>query len=211
MKKRLVAALAVMSIAVAGLTACGGSEKKETTAETEAVAEYEKGTSSETGWESAWMGLKFTAGEGVVMEDEAAMDELLAVGSEELGNDVEDFEGLYTYEMMASDETIGIPSVAMLVEKSPLTPEEYFNQMLEQLEDASASIEMTQEGDITDYELGGMTFKRLQLNASSQGVEMIQDYLICQRGDYLIEVIVTALSDQVEERDAMLASFSALE
>ena len=99
----------------------------------------------------------------------------------------------------------------MLVEKSPLTPEEYFDQMLEQLEDASTSIEMTQEGDITDYELGGMTFKRLQLNASSQGVEMIQDYLICQRGDYLIEVIVTALSDQVEERDAMLASFSALE
>lgn len=157
------------------------------------------------------MGLKFTAGEGVVMEDEAAMDELLAVGSEELGNDVEDLEGLYTYEMMASDETMGIPSVAMLVEKSPLTPEEYFDQMLEQLEDASTSIEMTQEGDITDYELGGMTFKRLQLNASSQGVEMIQDYLICQRGDYLIEVIVTALSDQVEERDAMLASFSALE
>jgi len=132
MKKRLVVALAVMSIAVAGLTACGGSEKKETTAETEAIAEYERGTSSETGWESAWMGLKFTAGEGVVMEDEAAMDELLAVGSEELGNDVEDLEGLYTYEMMASDETMGIPSVAMLVEKSPLTPEEYFDQMLEQ-------------------------------------------------------------------------------
>lgn len=42
MKKRLVVALAVMSIAVAGLTACGGSEKKETTAETEAIAEYER-------------------------------------------------------------------------------------------------------------------------------------------------------------------------
>lgn len=207
MKKKLIAALAVMSIAVAGLTACGGSETKET----EAVAEYERGTSSETGWESAWMGLKFTAGDGIVMQDEAAMDEVLAAGSEELGSDVEDLDDLYTYEMMASDETMGVPSVAMIVEKSPLTPDEYIEQMVEQLETATTSIEMTQDGDITDYELGGLTFRRLQLKANSQGVEMIQDYLICQRGDYLIEVIATALSDQTEERDAMLASFSALE
>lgn len=211
MKKRLIVVLAVMSIAVSGLTACGGAEKKETVAETEAIPEYEKGTSTETGWESEWIGMKFTAGEGVVMQDESAMDDILEAGSQEMGNDPADFEGLYTYEMMASEGTMGVPQVAMMVEQSTLTPDEYIDQMLEQLEAVSTSIEMTQDGDITDYELAGLTFRRLQLKASSQGVDMVQDYLICQRGDYLIEIISTALADQVEEKDAMLACFTALE
>lgn len=225
MKKRLMVALAVMSMAVVGLTACGGSgtteTAAETAAETEAIPEYERGTSTETGWESAWIGMKFTAGEGVVMQDEEAMDAILEAGSEEMGNDPADFEGLYTYEMMASDGTMGLPQVAMLVEQSDLTPDEYIDQMLEQLEaaftavgdnqDASTSIEMTQDGDVTDYELAGLTFRRLQMKASSQGVDMIQDYLICRRGDYLIEIISTALADQAEERDAMMACFTALE
>ena len=54
MKKRILVTLMVMSLIFAGITACGGSEKKETTpatettaettAETEAVKEYAQGT-----------------------------------------------------------------------------------------------------------------------------------------------------------------------
>lgn len=213
MKKRILVTLMVMSLTFAGITACGGSEKKETTpatettAETEAVKEYAQGTVTETGWESEWLNMKFTAGEGIHMLSQEELDQATDAG-EEVAN-AEMAEGVQ-YEMMAMAE-VGLPNVSVIVEKVPMEPEKYLELVTEQLKSMDSEMEITvKDGGVKDGELAGNAYKILEADNSYQGVNMTQRYYVRKQGAYMIEVVATGAADDVATMDAMLASFEAL-
>lgn len=207
MKKRILQVLTVLSVAVFGLTGCGGSKAKETIAETGAIP-YERGTTTETGWESQWADMRFIAGEGITMMSQENMDKVMDIGTEELGTDKDDIEGTYTYEMMASDAG-GTSSVSVVVEKSELTAEKYLEQLLSNLKDTD--IEFVTDDKIAEAEVGGHTYKMIKVSSEYQGFNMVQEYYIREQGGYLIKIITVSMADNTETVESMLDSLNKFE
>lgn len=219
MKKRVLLILTVISLIAAGLTGCGGSEKKETqdeatTAteteaadETKAAAEdgkvYVQGTTTETGWENQWLNIKFTAGEGVTLMSEEERETVLP--------SVKEGENIFVYEMMANNAD-GTASVGVIVEKSELSPEAYMKAMLEQIQGdhvEGMTFSVTQE--ITDGEFLGRSVKLMQVDSSYQDVKVNQTYMIYEQDGFLIEIIGTDTMADEEALEALMTAFTTME
>lgn len=233
MKKRILMTLTVMSLIAAGLTGCGGSEKKETQAaattateaateaadETEATDEtkaadettaetgdgkaYEAGTTTETGWESQWLNMKFTAAEGVTLMPEEEREMVLP--------SVKEGENIFVYEMMANNAD-GAASVGVIVEKSELSPEAYMEVMLEQIQGdhvEGMTFSVTQE--ITDGEFLGHAVKLMQVDSTYQDVKVNQTYMIYEQDGFLIEIIGTDTVADGKALETLMSAFTTLE
>lgn len=128
--KKKVLALALATAVL--LTACGGQETaneapvEEATEEVvgeaeETASDYTKGISSETGYESEWLGIRFTAPEGAAMLTEEELNEMMGLGQEVLSEDFSDLQLQYaemsTVSEMMCKAAEGTPNVVMSVEK----------------------------------------------------------------------------------------------
>ncbi len=180
----------------------------ETVEATEAAKEYVQGITTETGWESQWLNMKFTAGEGVTMMSEADMDEVMSAGEEVTGTETDGFE--YTYEMMASDAT-GVTSVGVIVEKALVSPEQYMEVLVQELEGMEGEITFSVVNGIVDQEFLGRPMKFVEVDSSYQGVNMVQTYMIGEQDGYLIEIIGTGTAETREALEGLMNSFSTLE
>ena len=117
------------------------SDEASDAAEDTADTPYEKGTITETDYQSEWLNLKFTPPETVVMNTEEKLESVMRQGQStleessgmELGEDA--LSGT-VYEMMASSVS-GFPNVSLVVEDASLenmTVDQYFlaaQQMLD--------------------------------------------------------------------------------
>lgn len=101
---------------------------------------YQKGTSTETGFESEWLNLKFTPPENIIMNSEEELQSVMKQGQDTLEESSsldfsdDDLSGT-VYEMMASSET-GFPNVSLVVEdatQEDLTEDEYFAALQQML------------------------------------------------------------------------------
>lgn len=203
----------------AGLTGCAASETKETQAPTsetsaetvresdgetpeEKAAEtgYEAGVTSETGWSSAWLNMKFTPGEGVTLLSEEEKEMVLPAGDD-----------TFVYEMMAGNAD-GTASIGVVVEKSELSPEEYMEIMKEQLQgDNMEGMAFQVVQDITDREFLGRPVKYMQVDSSYQKVIVRHTYMIYAQDGYLVEMIGTGVPESPEVLETLMASFTTLE
>ncbi len=166
---------------------------------------YEKGTVTENGWESRWLGIRYSAPEKATMVTEEELDEIMVLGQEVLFEDFDRLELEYTkipmvYEMMCIGED-GVTTVMITVERLPISAdaETYFTSFKEQLKETSSMTYKVINNDGVTL-IGDKEFQVLKCLVSYNGIELYQDYYVMIVGERVVNLVVTYKEeDGIEE------------
>lgn len=190
------------------------SDEASDAAEDTADTPYEKGTITETDYQSEWLNLKFTPPETVVMNTEEELESVMRQGQStleessgmELGEDA--LSGT-VYEMMASSVS-GFPNVSLVVEDASLenmTVDQYFLA-------AQQMLDATQMGytysEVTDAQIGGQDFRVMENSVTINDYEVLQKYCTRKQGGKFVSIILSYTADTQTEADEVLAAFTPL-
>ncbi len=227
------------------LTACGGNAESESTAveaaveeeaeveadveeadeteeaaveteETEeAASEFVKGIVTENGWESEYLGLRYTAPEGMAMSTEEELNAMMGLGEEVISEDFSELQLEYAkmssvYEMMSTDE-MGITNVVVTAEKllvNGMDAEAYADAVRQGLESVS-QIDYTISEENEAVTIAGLDFIKVSSVADYSGVSMYQDYYIGIIGDRALSIAVTYVDQSAELAEQVVNAFEA--
>lgn len=178
------------------------------------AADYIKGVSTETGWESEWLGIRYVCPEGMKMSTEEELNTAMGLGQEVLSEDFSEAQLKYAelasvYEMMSADE-LGITNVIVSVEKLPmaLTAELYMGAVKQQLAAMTAmAYEVAEETETVN--LGGVEFLKLACMADYEGVSMYQDYYATVIDDRAVAIVLTYIEETKATAEAVVNAFTA--
>ena len=186
---------------------------EEVVEDAEEALDYAKGTLIENGWESKWLGLRFTAPEGMVMSTEEELAEIMGVGQEILAQDFSEQQLAYAelatvYEMMCSD-AMGT-NVILMAEKLPmtLTAEQYIEILANQMTSVTA-IQYEVESNDEVVTLGGIPFNKLACVADYEGISLCQDYYITIKDNRAVAIAVTYTDATADVYAGILNGFTA--
>ena len=147
---------------------------------------YQKGTSTETGFESEWLNLKFTPPENIIMNSEEELQSVMKQGQDTLEESSsldfsdDDLSGT-VYEMMASSEA-GFPNVSLVVEdatQEDLTEDEYFAALQQMLDTTDLGYTYSEPAS---EEIGGLTFRTMGASVTVNDYEVLQKYCTRKTG-----------------------------
>ena len=192
------------------------AEEEETAeAAEEASSDYVKGTVTENGWESEWLGLRFTTPEGMTMSTDEELNEIMGLGEEVLSEDFSELQLEYAkmssvYEMMSADEP-GLTNVMVTAEKmlvSSMDAEAYADAVRQGLESVS-QIDYTISEENENVTIGGTDFVKVSAAADYSGVSMYKDYYIGIIGDRAVSIAVTYVDDTADLANQVVNAFEA--
>lgn len=198
MKKRILALMiAVMAVF---MTACGGTE-------------YTPGTFTETGYETKFLGFRFTTPEGFVLSSAEELSQLMGITMDTLNEsgDITEVQKKYAeltsiYELMVSD-SIGGANINIVLEKTSVPLNSYIEIVKEQLTEVSVmTVNINSEEEV---EFAGETYTKLAADVEANGVAMYQDYYIRKVNGYVMMMTVTWADGFEAEKDAMINGFAA--
>lgn len=199
MKKRILALMiAVMAVF---MTACGGG------------AAYTPGTFTETGYETEYLGFRFTTPDGFVLATSEELTQLMGVTMDALNEsgDITDVQKKYAeltsiYELMVSD-SLGVANANIVLEKTNVPLKSYIEIVKEQLTDVSMmTVTINSEEEV---EFAGETYTKLSADVEASGVAMYQDYYFRKVNGYMMLLTVTWADGFEAEKDAIVNGFAA--
>ena len=175
---------------------------------------YEKGTITDTDFQSEWLNLKFTPPETVVMNTEEELQSVMKQGQTtleessgvELGDDA--LSGT-VYEMMASSIS-GFPNVSLVVEDASLenmTVDQYFLAAQQMLDATGMGYTYS---DVTDIQIAGQDFRIMETSVAVNDYEILQKYCTRKQGGKFVSIILSYTTDTTAEADEILAAFTPL-
>ncbi len=175
---------------------------------------YEKGTITDTDFQSEWLNLKFTPPETVVMNTEEELQSVMKQGQTtleessgvELGEDA--LSGT-VYEMMASSIS-GFPNVSLVVEDASLenmTVDQYFLAAQQMLDATGMGYTYS---DVTDIQIAGQDFRVMETSVAVNDYEILQKYCTRKQGGKFVSIILSYTTDTTAEADEILAAFTPL-
>jgi len=168
---------------------------------------YERGILTDTGYESRYLGLRFTAPAGYIMVTDEELMALMGLGAEYLDIDQKtlDYALLTTvYEMMVTAPS-GSPNVNLLVEKLPfrnITVEQYFDAVKPQLVEFGYEV-----FDLPSVEIAGQTYQQLGSSLDMFGTTLLQRYMTRKIDDRMVSFIASATPDKEEALSALMGAF----
>ncbi|MCL2672068.1 MAG: hypothetical protein FWF10_08530 [Clostridiales bacterium] len=175
---------------------------------------YAKGKLTSTGFESEFIGVRYTLPEGFTLATETEMRDMMGTGAAyfDLDKDLVDYAEMMTvYEMIALLPG-GYPNVIVMVEKLPLVSrnisvEQYMDILKEQLQDVGVMSYTFSEG-YADVEMAGKTYKQFTATTSVYGFALVQGYICEKIGDRIIAFITTCEQGSEDVLAALMAGFS---
>lgn len=175
---------------------------------------YEKGTISDTDFQSAWLNLKFTPPETVVMNTEEELQSVMQQGQSTLeeASGAELSENALSgtvYEMMASSIS-GFPNVSVVVEDAALenmTVDQYFLAVQQMLDATQMGYAYS---EVTDTQVAGQDFRVMETSVTINDYEILQKYCTRKQGGKFVSIILSYTTDTTAEADEILAAFTPL-
>ena len=197
MKKRLLALMLVVAAVL--MTACGGKT-------------YTPGTFTDTGYESEFLGFRYTTPDGCVLATEEELSQLMGMSLDAMGDDISEVQKKYAelttiYEMMVTDST-GAANVNVVLEKTNVSFSKYLDAFKEQLNGLS-SMSVTLKGDAEEVDIAGATYTKLAADVETSGFVMYQEYYLRKVGDRMMCITVTFADGFEAEKDAIMNGFAA--
>ena len=226
-KKKIISiALILCMSAMMVLSGCDSKEDSKvedsqtvesTTEEAEAISEddFEKGTVTDTTFESSYLNLKFDLPEGFIMHTEEELLQLTNVSADNIGLDEDEYDYAMAntvYEMMASDLT-GTPNIIVMeakVDIENITDEEYLEQVKVGLESMGATAYEIEDDNET-VSIAGQDYLSFTATTEVSGISMTQEYYTRKIGNRMASIIVSYDDNTIDEKDALMNSFTALE
>ena len=173
---------------------------------------YAIGVMTDDGFESPYLGLRFTAPDGFVMGDEDDINALMGIASDALDIDkaLFDYAALTsTYEMMVSKPS-GMPNAMVMTEKlmlKKMTVEQYLEALKEQFSGVGLGYEVSEEFE--SAEIAGQTYTKLTASLEMLGTSMVQYYYVRKQDDRIVAIIVTSEPGGEADVKTLLSGFAA--
>ncbi len=176
---------------------------------------YEKGTLTDTSFESKYLNLKFDLPEGYTMFTEQQLFEKLKRDSKLVLGDLNEDEFDYVnarlvYEMVAKS-TANTPSIIISIEKldsSDITEQEYLSFLKENIKDYIDLATVNKEDKTV--ELAGQNYLSNEFEYDVSGQKVMQDYYLRRIDRRMVQIIITYTEDSAN-KDILINSLSALE
>ena len=176
---------------------------------------YVKGTVTDTGWESEYLGMRYIMPEGMLMATEEELNQVMGLGAEILSGDINELQMEYArmrtvYEMMSTDAT-GATNVVLTVEKllfSNMDAEQYVQSLEQGLKKMSA-ISYTVLSDDETVEIAGMDYIKVSVQAQSGDVAVNQDYYVRVADGRAVSFVITSQEETAQQAEAVLNAFTA--
>ncbi len=208
MKKNNLILILILSLTMI-LSGCSSNSKGG-----DKAVEFTQGVSTETGFESEYLNLKFEAPQGFVMATEEEILNMSDLGAEyaELDKDIIDYsKAVNVYEMMAVDPATSA-NVIVMTEKLSLSNmklEEYMEALKTQLTSVS-NMNYKIEEETSQVVIAGKEYTKLSTTATVSDVKLIQNYYLRMENGRA-EIIITSFIEQSADKEAiMLGGFSEL-
>lgn len=213
MKMKKLLAIVLMATAVT-FTACGGDSKEAgSTAEAtkEEKKEYAPGEFTDTGYDSEFLGFRYTTPEGFTLSTREELDSMMNVAMDAVGDDMNAIQKKYAeltviYEMMVMNET-GSANANITLEKTSASVDKYVESFKSQASELSG-MNITIEGDAEEVEVAGATYTKLTGSVDASGVTVKQEYYFRQVGDRMMTMTVTNMGDDAGV-EALMGGFAA--
>ena len=147
---------------------------------------YTPGVLTDTGYESKWLGIRFTAPEGTVLSSADAAG----------------------CEMICQDETQGC-NVMVLTENLPSdfqSVDTYVAQFAKEIASASEpSYKLLSDDE--EVQIGSNTFRSVSFSASYGGADLYQTYFMYFTNDKISSIVITYTDDSIESAGALISGF----
>lgn len=180
---------------------------------------YVKGTITENGFESEWMGLRFTKPATAIMATQEQMDAVMLQGLQamygEQAAEMFDYATMSSVNEMQAAWLAGYPVVQVVVEKMPMagfTEEVYLSAVVENLNATSeiSGYVYTFDEELYSVELAGQEYIGLATSVDAGvGVTIYQDYLVREKDGRMILIAFTYIDAMESYVEEALAAFSA--
>lgn len=180
----------------------------------EAVSEFSKGIVSESGWESQWIGLRFTAPEGTKMTTEEELAALMGISEDLLSEDLSEAQIKYAEltsvkEMMCYDEATNT-NVIVGVDRMPIRiSEEVFADQIEQSLTSLSAMTYERLGENETVDVAGIPYLRTGYRVEVGGQSMYMDYYVKMIEDRAVSLVLTYGEDSEELTSSMMEGFQA--
>jgi len=180
---------------------------------------YVKGIITENGFESEWMGLKFTKPATVIMATQEEMDAVMLQVLQLLYG--ENAEAMFDYATMASVNEMqatwlaGSPVVQIMVEKLPMagwTETSYLSAVAANLNATSqtSGLIYTIDENLYSLELAGQEFIGMETSVDiGAGNIIYQDYLVKEKDSRMIIIAFSYIEAMESYLQEAIAAFSA--
>lgn len=191
------------------MTACGGGAK------------YSKGTLTDSGFESEWMGIRFNAPEGYVVATQEELDSFISAGQdfveeayEENGQKVINYNDVTTvYELMTylpdpENPAAGDPNLSLAAEKTTLSVDKYIEALKSQMETLFSGVPITWD-DAVSAKVGGLDCDKYTATMDYGFATMNQSYYITKKDGRMIYFIVSYTPEHEADVDTLMSAFEA--
>lgn len=177
-----------------------------------ATKTYERGVYTENGFDSEFIGFRYTTPEGYYMADEEQLAELMGLSLEVLGDSITEQQKAYTelstvFEMMVSDPT-GACNMNITVENNDAPMGKYIEAFKAQIQNVPG-MEVTLNEGMEEATIAGTVYQKLTASVVAYGVAMNQEYYVAQIGDRKVGIALTYFEGMEAGRDALLDGFAA--
>ena len=193
-------------------------EPTATTVPTEVADTYEKGIINDSGFESRWANLRFTAQHDVTMASQTELDLVMQQGAELLYGENADLGLLYAKlttvtEMMAQSKNganVIVQVERLTTEYTDISEKEYLDYLISGIKNNAAEITITTDDETYTVEIGGETYTGLGVEMDyGFGIAVSQEYMVRKKENRMIVLAVSYTADTMEEAQNLIRSFGA--
>lgn len=194
------------------------SDEESQAESTEASEEegYVQGVFTETGYESEYMGYRFTTPEGCTLMDQEQLLQLMGLSLDVLSDDyseamIEYAKQSVVYDLFAgyADTNTNINIVLQPVDTTGVSIDDVVEASVAQLESLT-SMDVTFSDERSTVTIAGQEYTKLLVDNVVNGVSMKQELYLALLPDKMVNITITYIEGNEAERDALLAAFSEL-
>lgn len=226
MKKKIAMLMLAVTLV---MTACGSDAKtgssdpkgsveqgNEDADDSKEAEEYTVGKYTDTGYESEYMGFRFTTPEGCTLMTQEQLLQLAGVTIDVLADDfneqmMEHAKNAMIYELFAAYEstTTNINVILQPTDTSSITLDQVIDASVQQLE-AMTAMDCTVSDERSTVTIAGQEYTKLSVDTVANGASLKQEVYIALLPDRMVNITLTYTEGNEAERDALLAAFTEL-
>lgn len=186
-------------------------------ADAEDAETYVFGTFTENGYESPYVGYRFTAPEGYVLYSQEEMAQIMGISMDMISDDYDALQRTYlesaiVYDMMAANAENPINNINVVVQQmdtSAYTLETIVDANIQELS-ALTSMECNVSEDYEMVTFAGTEFAKLTAEVTANGVTINQEYYIKLLPAGIVTITITYDPADTEACNTMISAFEAL-
>lgn len=173
---------------------------------------YLPGTFTDTGYESEYLGFRYTTPEGFNLATKEELDQAMGEAIEFLDEDYTEVQKMYAqmvtiYEMMVSDE-FGIVNANIALEKASVGLDAYLEAFTSQITQLTI-MDVTLSDTVEEVELAGAAYTKLSAEVEAEGYLMKQEYYFREVDDRIMAITVTWMDEYADKKEALMNGFAA--